>query len=67
VRTFGRITLASIFVAGGILHLVKPALYRPYMPAALPAHDALIFISGLAEMAGGVGLLIPRTRRAVVG
>ena len=50
---FGRIGLAAIFIAGGILHLVKPALYRPYMPQALPAHDALILISGLAEIAGG--------------
>lgn len=61
---FGRIGLAAIFIAGGILHLVKPALYRPYMPQALPAHDALILISGLAEIAGGVGLLFPPTMRA---
>jgi uncharacterized membrane protein len=51
-------------VIGGIMHLVKPGLYRPIMPAALPAHDALIFISGVAELAGGAGLLIPRVRRA---
>lgn len=64
MRNLGRIALAVIFVTGGMLHLVKPGLYRPYMPAALPAHDALILISGLAEIAGGLGLLIPRTRRA---
>lgn len=46
------------------MHLLKPGLYRPIMPKALPAHDALILMSGLAEMAGGVGVLIPRTRRA---
>ncbi len=34
------------------------------MPKALPAHDVLILISGLAEIAGGVGVLIPRTRQA---
>lgn len=59
-----RWALATIFLVGGVVHLLKPALYRPVMPAALPAHDALIFISGIAEMAGGAGLLIPRTRRA---
>ena len=59
-----RWTLAALFLSGGVMHLLKPALYRPIMPAVLPAHDALILISGLAEIAGGVGLLIPRTRRA---
>lgn len=34
------------------------------MPAWLPAHDALILISGAAEIAGGIGILVPRTRRA---
>ena len=46
------------------MHLLKPAIYRPIMPSFLPAHDALIFISGLAEIAGGAGLLHYRTRRA---
>ncbi len=42
-------------------------LARPYvamMPAALPWHLALVYISGVAEVAGGLGLLVPRTRRA---
>ena len=55
--------LAAIFIGGGILHLVAPGRYRGIMPAYLPAHDALIFWSGLAELAGGVGLLVRRTRR----
>ena len=56
--------LAAAFVGAGVLHLARPALYRPIMPPYLPAHDALILASGVAEIAGGVGLLIPRTRRA---
>lgn len=60
----GLFALALIFVVGGVTHLVNPGLYRPVMPSWLPAHDALILISGIAEIAGGVGLLIPRTRRA---
>lgn len=62
--TIARLTLAAVFLFGGVMHLLKPALYRPIMPAMLPAHDALILISGLAEIAGGAGILVPLTRRA---
>ncbi len=34
------------------------------MPDYLPAHDLLIAISGAAEVAGGIGLLVPSLRRA---
>ncbi len=60
----GRWALAAIFLTGGVMHLVKPAIYRPVMPGWLPAHDALIVVSGIAEIAGGAGLLARRTRRA---
>ncbi len=53
-----------MFVAAGLAHLVAPGIYRPMMPPWLPAHDALILVSGLAEMGGGIGLLIPRLRVA---
>lgn len=64
LRRLARLALSSIFLIGGTLHLVKPGIYRPIMPAWLPAHDALILISGVAEIAGGIGILVPRTRRA---
>lgn len=59
-----RILLATIFAGAGVLHIAVPGLYRPIMPSVLPAHDALILVSGLAQLAGAIGLLIPRTRRA---
>ncbi len=62
--TAGLVILASIFIAGGVAHLARPELYQPFMPGWLPAHDALIFISGVAEALGGVGLLAKRTRGA---
>lgn len=34
------------------------------MPSWLPQPEALVAISGAAEVLGGMGLLIPQTRRA---
>ena len=62
--TAGTVILSSIFILGGVLHLVRPEIYRPVMPVWLPAHDAMILVSGIAEILGGVGLLVRRTRRA---
>ncbi len=48
----------------GAFHFLSPAPYLKIMPPALPWPLALVYISGVAEIAGGVGLLIPRLRRA---
>ena len=34
------------------------------MPDYLPAHRELVYASGVAEIAGGAGVLHPKTRRA---
>lgn len=59
-----RTLLALGFIAAGVLHFLKPEPYRAIMPSWLPAHALLVQISGLAELAGGIGLLLPRWRRA---
>jgi len=56
--------LAAFFVVGGILHFVFPAAYASIMPAWLPWHAALVAVSGVCEIAGGLGVLLPHTRRA---
>ena len=33
------------------------------MPPYLPAHIELVYISGIFEVLGGIGLLVPQTRR----
>jgi uncharacterized membrane protein len=51
------------FIANGVNHLVNPRYYRAIMPDYLPAHDELVAASGVAEIAGGVAMMHPRTRR----
>jgi uncharacterized membrane protein len=52
------------FVAAGALHFIRPAMYEQIVPPQLGHAGVLVAISGLAEIAGGVGLMVPRTRRA---
>lgn len=58
-RLFG-----PFFVGAGILHFVMPATYEAIVPPWLPAHRLLVYLSGVAEAAGGAATLHPRTRRA---
>jgi uncharacterized membrane protein len=55
--------LAVLFVGAGVLHFLRPETYLRIMPPALPAPRLLVLLSGAAEMAGGLGLLLPATRR----
>lgn len=58
-----RATAALFFVAGGAMHFIRPEAYESIVPSQLPAPEVLVAVSGVAEILGGVGLLIPRTRR----
>jgi uncharacterized membrane protein len=62
--TAARGALAAFFVGAGALHLRFPTVYARIVPPALPAPRALVAASGAAEIAGGLGVLHPRTRRA---
>ena len=59
-----RIVLAALFAFAGTMHFVIPDQYAAIMPPWLPVHRALVYASGVAEIVGGIGLLVPRTRRA---
>jgi uncharacterized membrane protein len=52
-----------LFVIAGALHFVRPRIYRAIMPDWVPAPDAMVAASGVAEIAGGAGMLVPATRR----
>lgn len=58
------LSLGIAFIAAGAMHFVKPEPYLTMMPPYLPAPLTLIHLSGAAEILGGVGVLLPRFRRA---
>ena len=51
---------ALFFIAGGIMHILSPETYLPAMPDYLPFHYELVILSGIAELALGFMLLVPR-------
>ncbi len=55
--------MAPLYVVAGVMHFVVPELYVQIVPPIFPAPLALVYLTGIAEIAVGIGLLIPRTRR----
>lgn len=59
-----RTLLGAFFVQAGVNHFIMPRAYESIMPPSLQDDAArLVAISGAAEIAGGVGVLLPRTQR----
>jgi len=54
--------LAAFFIAAGANHFANPAPYLAMIPDYLPAPGELVWISGAAEVLGGLGVLYPGTR-----
>lgn len=60
----GLLVTAIAFVVAGALHFVIPRVYLGIMPSWLPKPLLLVYVSGVFEMLGGLGLLLPVTRTA---
>lgn len=58
--------LAAMFVLTGVAHFVNPlrADMIAIVPPGLPAPGLLVTVTGVLELLGAVGLLLPATRAA---
>ena len=54
--------MGVLYVIAGTLHFTSVEVYRPMMPPYLPFHDALIYLSGAAEIVLGIGVMVPAIR-----
>ena len=57
------VAVGVFFIGAGVFHFVRPAPYLAMMPPWLPQPNILVAVSGLAEIAGGIGVLLGRFRR----
>jgi uncharacterized membrane protein len=67
VNTRGRVSrllLAKLFIVAGANHFRVPRVYEGVVPPRLRPHaKPIVQASGVAEIAGGIGVLLPFTRR----
>jgi uncharacterized membrane protein len=58
-----RLLLGATFLTTGALHFLRPRVFEAIVPDYLPAHRELVYASGIAELAGGAGVLFAKTKR----
>lgn len=59
-----RVLLGGLFIAAGVNHFRIPRAYEAIVPPRLRGEaKRVVALSGVAEVAGGLGVLVPSTRR----
>ncbi|MBO6522847.1 MAG: hypothetical protein JJ971_03405 [Balneolaceae bacterium] len=48
-----------MFIVTGVLHFIFPKTYKKIMPDYVPHHKAMVLWSGVFEVLGGIGIMIP--------
>jgi uncharacterized membrane protein len=61
-KRFALIALSISFVVAGVNHFVNPDFFVRIMPPYLPAHLELVYLSGVFEILGGIGVLFAAVR-----
>ncbi|SIN84334.1 Uncharacterized membrane protein [Parasphingorhabdus marina DSM 22363] len=55
---FFRLLLSVFYIAAGILHIKSPAGFLAITPDWVPFPEQAVFWTGVAELTGGLGLLV---------
>jgi uncharacterized membrane protein len=63
-RTLLRWSLAAIYAPFGVLHIAASSAFLPIMPPLIPFPHTVVVVTGVCEIAGAVGLLVPRWRKS---
>lgn len=63
MKTLVRLLISLAFVGSGVLHFLKPDSYTKIVPSYLPTPKTLVYISGVFEILGGIGLVVPKSRQ----
>jgi len=54
--------MGAFYIIAGVMHFVIPAPYLKIMPKILPYPLVLVYLSGIAEILCGMGMLFSETR-----
>ncbi len=70
-RRILRLLLAFLYFVAGVIHLASPRPFLSIMPGWVPCHEAVVMLTGLAEVLGAIGLAqgfsLPLRRAAAIG
>jgi len=58
-----RVVVALPLLASGPLHFIRTALMATIVPPFFPYRPQLVLLTGVLELAGAIGLLLPRFTR----
>ena len=61
-RNAGLAIVFTWFMFGGITHFTDPDFFVAIVPPYVPWPLAVVYVSGVFEIAGAIGILIPRLR-----
>jgi uncharacterized membrane protein len=59
IRVVLRWLLAAVYLLAGVIHLVNPAPFLTITPSWVPAPEAVVLLTGVAEILGAIGLVQP--------
>ena len=62
MTTIALYIMAAFFVYAGISHFTKKNFFMKAMPPYIPKPEAMVILSGIAEIVFGLGLLFEQTR-----
>jgi uncharacterized membrane protein len=63
-QRIGLVVVFLWFFIGGFAHFKLTEMETSIVPPYIPYPRAMVLISGVCELLGAIGILIPRTRRA---
>ena len=64
IRTATRWLLSLFYLIAGVAHLTRPGGFVAITPSWAPYPTEVVALTGMAEIAGALGLQLPRLRRA---
>lgn len=67
MKSLVRVALAALLLAAGVAHFAIPEEFLAQVPSFLPWPTAIVYLSGVVEIALGLALLLVRGRRRLVG
>jgi uncharacterized membrane protein len=62
LRTGMRWLMAAFYFTAGVIHIRSPGAFLPIVPDWVPMPLETVLLTGVAEIAGAIGLMIPRLR-----